>query len=472
MRFSSRIFVWKLSSTFGISGLSNESCFMSTQPLCKFKKINQIEVYRIKSGQLAALSECYFSRSCYTAAVVRPESYLTIPGALGRQVDSLVKPCIDKMQLVDFQRLQYNLNERGYRLNARELLELWKNYEDIIAEKAKIESRRKENSKIGKQLNKKSGCDLQKEFDTVKETGIKLRNEAKRIQKILEEIEVPTMMKLLSLPNDYCDEPFKTLSFGEPSGYSVSGDENIVLALNSPDSFHFMTKENAFLELKFCNKLLQYLLNQNCRLISPPDFVKSAIVEGCGIDYSEVFTMNEQDSSDPFRVVGGASLPAMCTLVARTTLRNETPLRFSTLGRCYSVSDGTNIFESSQRTCVQSLSLVNNEQSSGEVDFMVDKLINFYSVLPVHFRVSKAPLSSLKRYEKAKISFEMYSQSKKKYIEFACVSNIGEFISRRLNVYFHPRGEGQFVNFVFSTCIDFNAFVHCWNDNGRPSLVE
>jgi seryl-tRNA synthetase len=280
----------------------------------------------------------------------------------------------------------------------------------------------------------------------------------KQLTQIWWDVEETAVTRALSLPNSLhsrtpIDSSIELYSFilaESDHCHDDSTNQNIKFINHSPTAF-YLKGLSARLELRWMQTFSQDWIDKGYNLISPPDFVRSLVVDGCGLDFNNpekvlsLATIPEHGSLEKgngFHLVGGSSLPAMVAFLTKNVIQEPFPLRLVSAGRTYhptmeSLEGNRDLTNTLQASSIHLLAVMKNcpDAMFQELSCIQETISRQLQKFNVKFRIIAVPARHLEKWEQYRSSIELYSSSSKKFIQVAYVSIIGDYISRRLSIY-------------------------------------
>ncbi len=411
----------------------------------------------------------------------RTVSALHIPGNKAKGAVSLLKPSLDHIDklLDEKQILKQNLEMRGCSLNLDLFEESWRRMQELRRQRDWLEEQRDRVShQIREHVTQKNEHN-RSAIEELKKEGKRLRNQLKELSESWWALEEEAVLSALKLPNLLHR---KTPELDEiigchrspPEGQATSHKkcEEIEFLDHSPTAY-YLKGSLAYKELELARNFSRRLFDEGFHLISAPDFVKSLVVEGCGLDFSDANRVlalaeahdTDADGADALHLVGGASLPSLVAFLTKNVIQSPLPLRLAAGGRSYRParsSDG--LFGAVQSTGVHFVSVLENcpDRLYEEVERLRDVLTDLLAEhLGVHFRICAVSSRHLETWEQYRASFQIYLPTTKRYVQVASVSIVGDFISRRLAIY---GPDGQHPGFVSGTALCTSDVLAAWTE--------
>jgi len=420
---------------------------------------------------------------CLVRGVV---SALHIPGHLSKAAVTILTPDlsnIDRLITDDLVQLQKNLSARNSSFHLDSFIQQWNHMVELRLQREDLETRRIVVTQMMKQVaSSTADTTLPNKIEEIKQEGIKLRTQLKELTKVWWDIEETAVTRALSLPNSLhsgtpIEESRELYSFIPPNSEHCPEDstkQDIKFVSHSPTAF-YMRGLSARLELNWMRTFSNDWISKGYNLISPPDFVRSLIVDGCGLDFNNpqkvlsLATIQEHGSLEKgngFHLVGGSSLPAMVAFLTKHAIQEPFPLRLASAGRTYhppteSLTNHEDLSNTSQASSIHLLTVMKNCP-----DAMFQELVRVQKTistqlqkLNMNFRIIAVPARQLEPWEQYRSSIELFSSSSKKFIQVANVSIIGDYISRRLSIYGPDK---DWPGFVTSQALAVPKLLYCY----------
>lgn len=430
-----------------------------------------------------------------TGAVRRYGSMLILIGDKAIQTCPVVTPYIDiEEQMKNIDTLRTNVKNRGCDVDVDGLFKVWKFFSIIDGTKKTLEERRRVLSDTIAEL-KLNEKDNPIEFEKFRMHIKMIREDMNHIKHALFPIEESLKVGILSLPNiihpktpaiDKSEiETFNTRS-NETSGEShiKIGVKTDILQYSGPYNYYLKNDAAVFeLSAKFyfsdCLRKLGYVQFSN------PDFTKSAIVEGCGLNHEDpacVFILhhNEDTKGNEMRLhlTGGGSLLAFAAYHTRhIVLPSLFPLRYFSLGRQYKPvpeDSKLGLFQVSQSAVAELFSAVRDSDAelNAEIDKMVAEMTEIYKNIGYHFKTSFRSLKEISPWESLRISFEMYSPNLNEYVEVGHISVSDNYISKRLKFCYKKDGITYYPKIISGTILNVPKLLGCVIENEQQNTLQ
>ncbi|XP_014223209.1 serine--tRNA synthetase-like protein Slimp [Trichogramma pretiosum] len=405
-------------------------------------------------------------------------SALYVPGNKANKTFALVSPVLDyDNRFDDVQKLQEEFNKRNININAAELKKSWEYFQYISKKKESIESKRDELAQDLKALYALEKCSsIQNKIDAGKIKLDLMREDLKVIKEVIWSLEESLIPNILKIPNvidaktptdstvlrtvGHKPEVPKTLR----QNHLIIGDCLNLIDYKSPTQY-YLKNEAALFELAVISAAGKIMNEANTIRISGPDFCRSVVVEGCGIDHQSFLkTFILEDSNDikqeelinRLHLVGAGSLPALLAFHIKHIVKaKDLPLRLFSTGRSYTPYSDSSIdsglFSTCQSTSLQAVTFVNLNDKSYDDEFenLVNLGASIYNQLGCHYRIVFKSAKELERAETKKVTFEMWSVNSSKYIEVGNVSAYGDYLNKRLIIGYQGK-KGNCLSAVIS----------------------
>ncbi|XP_059079352.1 serine--tRNA synthetase-like protein Slimp [Tigriopus californicus] len=270
-------------------------------------------------------------------------------------------------------------------------------------------------------------------------------------------VEEKVALATLALPNDleedWCkDHDIDIHVQGSPPRFDFAARCHLELAgdllemsNHSPQAFYLLGSLSR-LELDLSNRDQDYL--RQCDLIpfANPDFAKSVVIEGCGVDFFDpkaefalepAQDFQDRQSTQGMHLVGGASIYPFVSFLCKNVVQatSALPATFYTSGRRYrplATFENRGLFNTQQTTAVELFNFSESHDTmKSQLVFLRDKFIELYDSLDIHYKVVALSAPKLHTNESCKLSFQMYSPKLDEYIEVGSIRGHGQYLSER-----------------------------------------
>jgi seryl-tRNA synthetase len=409
-------------------------------------------------------------------------SALHIPGGQSSAAVSILTPSLTHIDTMirNKPKLQHNLKARNYQFNLEAFIQVWDEMNALRVARENLETKRNQVNQVIKGIvSKRNKTDSQFSMDYMKEESKRLREELKQLSPRWNEVENRAVTEALNLPNYLHLEtpaelkvietfkPLPTESFPNPELQDK-------IRIDSPTSY-YLEGPLAQMELDWIENFSQALKSGGFEPMTGPDFVKSIVVDGCGLEFAnpdKVYSLAQSQehgnlsSGKALHLVGGASLPSVVALLTKVIVEEPFPLRLMSIGRRYEPKTLPlkGLLNVAQSSAIQLLTVMENHPDDlfSEAERIQNLLVKQLEELDVHFRTVALPAGRLERWEQYRSSLEVYFPSVKGYVEVANVSLVGDYISRRLAIYGPER---KHPGFVTSSALSVPKLLACYLEN-------
>lgn len=433
-------------------------------------------------GNLCVKKFCIFLKS-----VKQYHSVLYLTGTKATDTCSVVTPQIDvEKMLENCDILKTNIEKRGYDINVNELLEIWNFISMVNDTKKTLEDRKTITFDTMKEIS--SSTDNENELEKLKIHMKILKDDIKALKHAILPVQENFMLNVLSLPNYLHPktpntENIQIEAFEKPPSKSEkshieTGTDLDILNYFGPYNY-YLKKDAALFELSAKFYFNDRLRKSGYIQFSNPDFMKSAIVEGCGFDYSDpkdVFILHQDEDSKVnemrLHLTGGGSLFAFVAYHARNiVIPKMFPLRYFCMGRQYkpvpeNLDEG--LFKVSQASVVELFVVTKDcdEELDRELEKILNDITEMYKSLGYHFRTLYCSAKSLALAESLRISFEMFSSHLDRYIEVGHISVSDNYISKRLQFSYKDKDNiDRFPRIISGTILHVPKLLGCVLEN-------
>ncbi|CAG9559171.1 unnamed protein product [Danaus chrysippus] len=391
-----------------------------------------------------------------------------------------ITPHIDYQERIkNKELLQNNLDKRKSKIVLNKIENLWSVYEDLKTRKLQLEERK---SVVSKELGVLIKAEQQgNHVEKLKIQNSLLKENINKLKIPLWSAEEAAVVEALKLPNELhsltpCTNKNIIYEYGsKPSNNKNHRDigEKLNILQHTQNGNYYLKSDAALFELGakfyFSGKLKQ----NNYTQFSNPDFSKSLIIEGCGVDHTDpnaTFILHHNEDSkinidNRLHLTGAGSLFSFLAYYAKNILHGKSlPLKYFSLGRQYIPSNPneTSLLHTSQSSVVQLFGITKN---STDADIMLQETIEIvkklYGELGYHFRLSYVPACELNMWESLRLAIEMYSSSLQSYVEIGNISISDDFISKRLMIMYDHEKQHKFPHLISGTVLNIPKFLAC-----------
>lgn len=402
----------------------------------------------------------------------------------------------------EISKLKENIELRKIEMDPVKLKSLWEFFKYLESTKLQLEKKKKELSTHMQDIMKVGNDnEVKQEMDKLKIQLKLVKEDLKSLLNAFWEVEEKVTLNSLLLPNElHKDTPekedkiikeFKTRpEIVQPDSHIEIGRQLGILDYKDA-SCYYLKKNAALFELAQTYHCAEGLKKNNFITFCNPDFIRSSIVEGCGINHTDpnaVFTisdpMNAKNPHYRLHLVGGASIYPFCGFHAGYSVDfTSLPLKYYTIGRQYNPStnendeDSSGLFDAYQRTTTELFILTadNDSDMMEAFDDTLKLLMAFYEELGCHFRVVYLNASALYGWECLRASFQMYSCHQQKYVEVGKLSISDTYISERLDMCYKMVEKDKKIRFMkvlSGTAIDIASVLGCLLEEHGNNVEE
>ena len=446
---------------------------------------------------LSAISSFKFLPCFFRGKIARrSRGYATalyIPGRKADSAVSILTPSLEHIDslLIDRSQMEQSIFGRGIKFDMDDFAELWIRMKEERVNKKELEDRRALLSDSIKTIMNSAGD--KGRIEELKKQGKDLRESLRKLTKSCEGAEEAAITQALSLPNILHPETpvhqqrkldtfSRDLKCSSAELQDLSKD-NMELVNHSPTAY-YLKKSVAELELKLARLFSNRFITQGFNLISSPDLVKSVVVDGCSLGFSDptkVFSLavpHERTGTDhintgkTLHLVGGASLPAMVAFLTKNVIREKPALRLVSVGRQYNpcrVDSPTLLTNTAQSVAVQLLTVLDNTSAEAlydECTAIRDVLSELFRQFGgIDFDVVSVAAHQLEPWEQYRCAVQVFCPDSNAHVQVARVSIVGDYISRRLSIY---GPDGRHPGLVTATALSVTKLLACAAAAARP----
>ncbi len=262
--------------------------------------------------------------------------------------------------------------------------------------------------------------------------------------------------------------------------------EEIDLCEKASKASYYLFGRLASLEMRACWAAQDFLLDREgghpFHVVSSPDFVRSFVLEGCGVDYREEESelaleagkTGARSTGNALHLVGSASLYSLVAFWIKNVAAKPDALptsifnigrRYRALGKGEATGD---LFTTRQTTAIEMLTVCDTAESCKEqVKQTVFLIQKFLDSLGASWKSVALPAPSLEKSERYKVSIQMASTSHPDgFVEVASVRDYGDYLGRRLMLKSDMDGRDmRNLHVVGATMLDVTKFMGCLIEN-------
>lgn len=390
----------------------------------------------------------------------RNVSALFVTGDKAKEICAILTPKMDFAEkFKNINGIEENIKRRKLKIDLETITKEWEIYKTIQSRKKSMEERRVEIAKIMKD-NPNEGLVIQ---------GRQIREDLKLLKENSYYLEDQFVHNFLSLPNDIHQKTpnEKEVIYEYLVKNESESPQNLEDLIEHFDSFTCFTKDEAAKFDVFCSfSASDHFKNNNFLLFSNPDFSRSVIVEGAGVDSKDAFLIKEEDIENKLNLLhltGKASIFSYLAYVTKLSVfPSSFPMKFVTNGKQYRSEnqESKDLWNQVQHTCCQVfVSVLEESEADQSVEELIELYKKFYEKFHLHFRIVSYPAHQLNISESYKIGFEIYSPSKKSYVEVGNISNYGNFISQRLLFTCKEGKNFKYPQIISGTAVDVTKLL-------------
>lgn len=385
----------------------------------------------------------------------------------------VVEPYVDlEDHLKNIKLLKDNITLRGLNINVDNICDNWSNF---LNARDEIVNLNNEKQKLAEQ-QKKTKKDNVDEINRIKESRSKVMTRLKSLRDHISILEKEIVIPSLGIPNSLhpeCPESeVRILSqhSGKTKFNNKEGSSHVEIgtALDCLNYINpvmiYLKNEASLCEQAIINFFYESLERLNFIPFCNSDIIRSIVLEGCGTsidDPERSFILSEKN----LHLVGGASLQSFCAFLTKQSVGgNKLPLKLFTSGRSYkpSNSNDNGLFTAVQTNAVELLVGVMDERKAKEqFDETLTIYTQLYEDIGLDYRIIYAPVSALENWESLRAQVELYSVSRRDYIAVGSLSMSGNFISKRLRIYWSSKNKHDFLHIVSGKAVDTNVLLAC-----------
>jgi len=384
----------------------------------------------------------------------------------------VVEPYLDlDNRLKNINILKENITLRGLNIDIDKICDNWSSF---ISVRDEIVCLNIEKQKLAEQL-KNIKKDNSNEIHKLKETRSKVITRLKSLRDDISELETKVVIPSLSIPNSLhpeCPLTESKILFNQCGKTKINNSEYVDhLKIGSAlECLDFINPVMVYIKDKasLCEQAIMAYFNESLEQsdfipFCNSDLIKSLIIEGCGRDVDnadQTFILSDKQ----LHLVGGASLQSFCAFFTKMSLGgNKLPLRLYSTGRSYKpYIKNIGLFSAVQTNAVEIfIGSADERKSRDQFDEMLTVYRQLYEDIGLDYRIVYSPVSRLENWESLRAQVELYSVSCQDYVTVASLSLSGDFISKRLRIYWSGKDKNYFLNIVNGKMVDTNVLLGC-----------
>ena len=388
------------------------------------------------SSKLASKSLCCFN---FHQLRFSSRSALYVSGRAGSQQFAVFKPKLDMSWIRNNIEILENVHHQ--KSSPIQIKSLASELEAYLEMKEKVDEINLSLSEVRQIINERK----KKQIEI--EDQIKLYKEIKKnlvgLKTALWNMEEVVLLEYLKLQNCdsksnlkekvyYCSRRHMEEGNLQVKHKELSNQNNLLEFSNISHTAVYLKSKLAQTELKLGKYFTSKLLDYGLEIFSNPDFIKSVMAEGCGIDFTDptkIFSLKQyqdfgyRESCTAMHLVGGASLPAFVSYFARNVVLTPgvLPASLFCVGRHY--RPVTSAHTGDLVTCQQSQALqmfsvsTSYHQMEQQLDRFLDIIINLFSVFP-NFSVIQESAKDYETCNSRQFRLEMKVCGKRATVDF------------------------------------------------------
>nr|KAI8729085.1 serine--tRNA ligase; mitochondrial-like [Biomphalaria glabrata] len=452
-------------------------------------------------NQLKRLARIQFAAHHNSAETLtfekQPASWLFVNNTFGGLYGSHVNLELDlenRLSVDNIKQLELILRRRGVPADLSSLVDDFTKLRALERQRNGLVSERNEIAEKLKQMkaehqDHEPGYQAAAHELLTKLTSIKER--IKDLQMIWD-LEEQVMVRSLKLPNDIHpttpDEESTVLrevnnlkgSTKTVSHTEIGKKYNLIKFSNVGPKAYYLKGALAKTELALMTSLVRYFQKHKFYFISGPEFFRTNIMEGCGLDVhnpTEVLTIldNVVTQIEPMIHLAGISTATFVAYVAKCCIGdNYLPLNMFSCGRRYQNSHLPGLYGANQTTQVGIFSCLLQEDLDKQFDTNIELIWNFLAPLGFPIRLTQVKAADLQLAESRRVEIQIYAPSLQKYIPIGNVSDLSDFVSRRLMVRHnqnHPDYRfAPMLHMISGTGVNVTALLAVWMEHSNTDL--
>lgn len=396
----------------------------------------------------------------------------------------IVEPYVDlENRLNNINILKNNITLRGLNINIDEICNNWSTFLNTRDELVNLNIEKKNLSEQLKTIRR----DNVNEINKLKECRAKVLIRLKLLRDLISTLEKEIVIPSLSIPNTIHPECPLTES-------KIIFQHKLETKCNNKDCLSHLEIGKTLKCLDYINSVMVYLKNEVslCEqaaityfnesleqlgghvLFCNSDLIKSVIIEGCSTDFNDpdkTFILKELN----LHLMGGASLQSFCAFLTKQSIGgNKLPLKLYTVGRLYKPfpNRDNGLFSAVQTNAIKFLiGSMDEVKAKEQFDEMLALYRRVYEDMGLDYRIVYSPVFTLENWESLRAQLELYSISYQNYIPVATLSLSGDFISKRLRMYWSSKDKDNFLHIVSGKIVDTNVLLACLLEQNISEFV-
>lgn len=446
---------------------------------------------RILWNSVSLLKRDSLSLRCYATAVTA----LHVPGDKANTQPFIVQPNLDFQSTLTDTNLQKNLKLRGLHVDISALIGQWESY---LATIRMLDSLEVEKNAIVGKINAYHNKNVEvnelssNEVEVLKVQGRQLRHKKKETMKTLYKLENELIPQLLQLPNKIhpkCPTLNKLevtlhcanrprFAFPAVSYHQIIERTNSVLFSPVSPTGYYLCGDSAELEQDLVDSVIKILQEKNFVHLCCPDTFKSAIVEGCSVDWTSpdrVITLESDktvDTENRLHLVGMSPMSFSAFLTRMVVRRKNLPMKLFSAGRQYEATNLLGHFNSDLLHAVQSTDIgvfgaTEDLQACVKLfDEFIEVYTEIYKSLKLPFQIALVPCEELSPAEMLRSTLQVYLPGSESYVDAGHLSLYGDYVSKRLTMrYDSGAKEKCYLHTLHGTLLSFPRILACIMEN-------
>lgn len=412
-------------------------------------------------------------RRYFTASVLlrRNISALFVTGDKAKENFAVLSPVLNfDERMNNFQEIKENIRRRKLIVNFDDFKSEYELYTSIKERKKAIEDKRVELYNLIKESPA--------EADALKIQAVQLREDLKQLTKNSYHLEDSFVKNYLCLPNfihERTPESGKKViySFKNDKPQSCSAIPDELIEFYDPTCY-YMKGEAAKFDLFMPMHVLDLHQDKGFTKFSNPDFTRSVIAEGGGVDTKDLFLLKEDDVENKLNLLhltgSGSFLNYLSFVTKLTVFKSLFPLKYICSGKQYDARnhfEHQDLYRAVQATCCQSFVATADESTFDDtMSEQIKILIEIFERFDLPFNIVYYPANQLAQAESCRVGVEMFSPSQNNHIEVANFSYYGDYISKRLLFNFKIEKDFHFPH-IFSGTVNIYKLLLVLIENSK-----
>ncbi|KAI9576953.1 serine--tRNA synthetase-like protein Slimp [Glossina fuscipes] len=420
----------------------------------------------------------------------RPISALYITGDKAKETYATLLPFMNfKSTFEQGHELERSIRHRQMKSNLNKIMKMYANYKEFNEKIKQLEEERDATAKELRQLIKQETND-ENMMNSLKEKGISLRNDLKRLKENFYPFEDEFIHMFLDLPNQlhlHCPlgEHERILyQYKEPLTNGKCHLIQTTFVEFIDNTRYYFLDEAAEFDIYCTQAFTQYVLQKgHFTQTANPDFVRCVLLEANATPmhyYHKVMEEHLNNQLNTAFLTGGASFESFLGTVTKLCVYPSfLPLKWVCCGRLYekvlpmATDDAQNLYTATQSNAVQTFVATSTAYEAEEqMDSILNLCVDFYRNFNIHFRVTYVPAFQLTSSESLRAQIEIYSPHQKRYICVGRVSNYKDFVSKRILFTGREEKEYNFLHIVGGPILYTTRLTAALLEHEQPFLDQ